>query len=419
MHAPDLQETALQAPPSTAPEAPYRSFLLSFGGTTAVLLLAIAALNTIVDPYTAWKSPVSAGVYEFTVNRMGKGEILQGFTGDTVLIGNSRVKLGVQGDPDHGSETCNLGLSGASFAELKEVLRCCLERPSIRKIYFFVDVYTFRDEYGFQESFAISRFNPDRRTFDHTLDLLWNYRTGQASLQKLRALQKGDLPGYTSTGCPIPERQQAGASLAFRSERTLRSHLDGGPDSLRYSPSTVEQLRPIIRQCLKNKVELVIVNNPTHATLQQTLWQLNEWDEYQAWLQQLTQVVEDESHGKVEFWDFNGFHQYTTEPLIIADSFSAPELKWFWEPSHYRCAVGDLMLDRMDGAPYRDPTFGVELSPEMLDEHLDEMETEHEIWLRQHPREAWLVQQISETGRIGFMRPHVQIAGADETSVVR
>ena len=408
---------------------PYRSFLLAFVGTSAALLSGMAALNVVVDPYTSWNSRVFPGVWDFATSRVGKGEIFHAYSGETALVGNSRVMLGIRGGAegspagDDAEVPCNLGIAGASYGELQEILRCCLDRPNIRRILFFVDFQTFREEYQFNESFSLSRFNPAKAPFDHLCDLVWNYHTSQDSFEKLGMVVRGIPADFTATACPIPERQCAKESFAVRTEKIIRNVT--AERGFQYSPATVEKLRELIRHCRQQNVELVLAINPTHATFLETYWQGGTWTEYQRWARHLTRVVQEEGEGAVALWDFNGFHQYTTESLTDANGKAVTGVEWFWEPSHYTCALGDRMLQRISGAPGADPNFGIRLTPETVEGQLATMEAGHDLWATRHAGEVQLVQQIAATGRIGFLQQatHAEVqtaaAPAAEETVIR
>ena len=408
----------------TAPDSPqsYRSFLISFVATSVVLLTGMAGLNVALDPYTTWGSTLFPGVYVVATTRVGKGEVLHRYNGDTVLVGNSRVMLGIRDRHAEGGQesACNLGVSGASYAELQEILNCSLEKPSIRKILLFVDYHSFRDEHEFRESFAMSRFNPQKNEFDHHCDLLLNYHASEDSLQKLGEIVKGRPPQYTTTACPIPEVMGAKQPLPDRSERILRVIAGSNQSGFHYSPATVEQLRPLMVRCLERKIDLTFVINPLHATVLESIWRSGLQHDYEAWMRHLTQVVEEESAGKLALWDFSGFHRYTTERLIGPDGAPASELARFWEPSHFTVALGDKMLARIRGEEGADPEFGVKLTMDRIDERLAEVARGHELWAGSHRADVELVRQITESGSADWTAAGaVQVAESPSETVIR
>ena len=66
------------------------------------------------------------------------------------------------------------------------------------------------------------------------------------------------------------------------------------------------------------------------------------------------------------YWDFSGLNSITTNHY------------YYYEPSHYRTIVGDMMLNRMLGAPRVSipPDFGVYVTPQNIEAHLKKLRAE-------------------------------------------
>jgi len=71
----------------------------------------------------------------------------------------------------------------------------------------------------------------------------------------------------------------------------------------------------------------------------------------------------------VPVWDFSGYSSITTEPLPRLGS--REEMKYYWDSSHFKSGVGDLVLERVfatgpvaDAVP---PDFGVLLDADTLE----------------------------------------------------
>ena len=68
-------------------------------------------------------------------------------------------------------------------------------------------------------------------------------------------------------------------------------------------------------------------------------------------------------------WDFSGYNSLTTED-VPPDGDSETQMKWYWESSHYKKELGDLVLDRI--FDYHHPErivpddFGVLLTPKNI-----------------------------------------------------
>ena len=95
--------------------------------------------------------------------------------------------------------------------------------------------------------------------------------------------------------------------------------------------------------------------------------------------------VEAKRHGKEPFpiWDFSGFNSVTTETIPpINDSES--QMQWYWESSHYKRELGDLVLDRVfnyNNLSRNVPDdFGVLLSLDNIASHLSKVRSDYDIW---------------------------------------
>jgi len=88
-------------------------------------------------------------------------------------------------------------------------------------------------------------------------------------------------------------------------------------------------------------------------------------------------------------WDFSGYNAITTEPI-------GWQMSWYWDASHYRRDVGDMILDRMFGLPHRTgpERFGTRVTQGTIEPHLARFDSERELWLATNPKGIALVDRI-------------------------
>jgi hypothetical protein len=100
------------------------------------------------------------------------------------------------------------------------------------------------------------------------------------------------------------------------------------------------------------------------------------WGRFEAWKRDLVKLVYGSSYpGKVavKLWDFSGYDRYSTE-LAPEKGDRHTVVDWFWEPGHFKRALGNLMLRRvLDDEPSE---FGAELTPATIDERLQNIRRE-------------------------------------------
>lgn len=153
---------------------------------------------------------------------------------------------------------------------------------------------------------------------------------------------------------------------------------------------------------LKN-VRVIPFINPYHADYMMLIDRAGLWDEFDAWRREVTRIVAESGHGPL--WDFNGFNAYTTEGL--SDIASRGEaLSWFWEPSHYRSELGDIMLSRMLRRDCHDEDipgveFGVTVTPDSIDARLEDLALERDLYILSHPDDVMRLSKLvqKQTGR--------------------
>ena len=125
---------------------------------------------------------------------------------------------------------------------------------------------------------------------------------------------------------------------------------------------------------------------------------IGSWSAYEMWKRQLVTLTRraspDADPAAVRVWDFSGYDQYSTENLPPR-SDRHTHLRWFWEPTHYSKALGDIILTRIFGGP--DAGYGVVLTAETIEAHLSEIRERRERYRKIHPEAIRRVRVIYES----------------------
>jgi hypothetical protein len=109
--------------------------------------------------------------------------------------------------------------------------------------------------------------------------------------------------------------------------------------------------------------------------------------DFGAWLQQVAAIVAEESAAsgrEMPLWDFYGYNAITTEPF---PDKSQPQstLRNYWEISHYRRHIGDLVLSRVMGGNDAPPDFGFRVTAATVGQDLQRITAERARWKEQSP----------------------------------
>jgi hypothetical protein len=377
----------------------FRNFLLACAVVGVLVGAGQVALNMVVDPYGAWDTfGVSQGSPALKT-RTAKAELLRHFDGETVLIGSSRVRIGYNTDSPlfEGTPACNMGLDAMSCEEMLTTLELAVERPKVHRILLFLDFRMFnRDPDPTRADYLMSRFNPQRSMLDYHCDLLLNAHSFKNSCKNLKAYLQKSPATHSASGYPYPEYLEfQGHTVTHLADKTLEE-LAGDRSFFRrfeYSRDRLKAVRTFIHRCEERKIELTLAINPVHATLTDALWPLGLWDQYQNWTRDLVTLVERETGGQGTLWDFTAFNSYTDEPLFGLDRTAKAD--WYWEPSHFKSELGEVVLARMLDASSADPNFGVKLTSASVETHLMRLAEDRLAWRQTSRTDAANVARIT------------------------
>jgi hypothetical protein len=99
-------------------------------------------------------------------------------------------------------------------------------------------------------------------------------------------------------------------------------------------------------------------------------------------------------------WDFTGYASYNRVP-VPAEGHLASATPWYWESSHFKVALGDLVLARaVGGDPDRreGPEFGGRLTPDSVEAHLARLRDRQRHYLASHPAELAFFTEVIGDG---------------------
>jgi hypothetical protein len=156
--------------------------------------------------------------------------------------------------------------------------------------------------------------------------------------------------------------------------------------------STLNYFRTFLNIAYRDNVDLRILTSPSHARLWEALYFVGLWPQFELWKREIVRINEEiaKHYQKPPFplWDFTGYNSLTTETVPPLDD-AKTEMKWYWESSHYKNALGELVLDRV--FEYQHPErvvpddFGVLLTSRNIDEHLKMIRADQQRYRESNP----------------------------------
>lgn len=317
-------------------------------GTCAV---ASAVLNYWIDPYAVLRSPEAGGLPSRpaigTHERLHKEHAVVRAQARTLLLGNSRVLNGFNPrNPLLPQPAYNAAFSSSTLFEAEKILQHAMTVQKPDLVLLGIDPAMLFDPLLVRAGFGARSLAEGEP---------WTVRWS-APLEEWVQLLLAPLATKDSMATLLapatPTIRYAGgmrdtALMASNNDAAKRRALSAkilaspDPEAARQTPVSeqAKALQQIVRLCALFQTRLIVFLQPSHATrLDHDLMD----DAYlRIRLQALHESLADSS-GLVEFWTFLGFNDVTMDP--VGDP---GPMRYYWEVSHYREVVGDLIMARI------------------------------------------------------------------------
>lgn len=390
------------------PHPDWRGYLAILCGGSATAIAALLTLNYVVDPYLIhqWDTPAVMRLRppREKMSAWGKTYAVARYKPSVLYLGNSRTELGM---PTRlplfvGQDVFNGALSGASLGDTLAMAQHAFAVGRPATVIWGIDAPSFSMEVG----------NTD---FDRALvahDNLYRWRRRLLDLKRALTVDmtRDSLSVLMGTFGAVCH-----SSLAFHGQRDalcMRNSAVGAWNGTRAAvvPRTREFVRgagptPAAASALAGMVDTMcragtrvrLYINPTHAMMEDALYWAGKWQALEHWQASLATMAElQRGRGcDVRVYDFSGFNSVTTEAIP-----QATRREWmanYWEPSHYRVNVGQMVLNRLfnDGDNAIPGDFGVELTPAAMPAHLAAARAGRERYHVQHELETAMARDIA------------------------
>jgi hypothetical protein len=345
--------------------------------------------NYVMDPYGIYHAEKP---WDWIHNRpslisndyVHKAHAIQQADADVLLLGSSRVELGL--DPHHAAlpeQTYNLALQGSEVYENWRYLQHATSCHMPKMVIMGIDLGFFGLSHQPSTMFLEDRLriSPDgqlnpKSSFADLSRALMSFSALMASFNTMTASKRivvSDQKGYMGDWFTDYYRIAANV-LRYNAEEqaNLRSSYkwEGGRNP------QLDAFEKIASLCAVRHIHLIVFVNPLHAdTLDR--YTLN-WSEYCDWLKTVTQVMDSISGLDGALWDFGSYNEMSIEPFPLStDVYS--QMRYYFESSHYRKVVGDMILDRVltNNGP---ANFGVRIKTANVDQDLQRLHDEKAAW---------------------------------------
>jgi len=186
------------------------------------------------------------------------------------------------------------------------------------------------------------------------------------------------------------------------------------------SETSLDYIRRIIVFCRAQRVDLRIFIAPEHVHQLEITAAIGEWATLENAKRALVELLAADAARHpaappIPLWDFSEYSSITTEAL--PEPGSRAEMGFYWDSSHFKDGVGDLVLDRLFGLshPQRPipADFGVRLTAATVEPALASLRAAQLAYRSRNPRDvAWIRSLVegsspapSDLGVVAVSRP--------------
>lgn len=380
-----------------------KPYLTIWIALTGALLLAVAGLNLVVDPYGIFRVVDHAGFNHIKPRAGAHGEMSKAYQvlrvrPNGLILGNSRAEVGL--DPEHGAwpaaarPVYNLALPGTgtrtSLQYLQHVLEAQKGNPPRVVVWGldFMDFLVSRNakpgKPGTEKKDSRLLANPDGtrnpgRTLKHLRDgaeATFTLGALMDSIATLRAQHDPYAQDLTTRGFnPMRDYLRITAEEGYwavfrqRDMENIKAYL-GRPqdiyDSSGASSPALDDLRRVIKLCREQGIELRLVTYPYHAHLLEIIHLTGHGPALENWKRALVQIAHVEAVNAglqpIPLWDFSLYNE-NTQSAVPRKGDRKTANPWYWEAGHYKHELGGRMLDQVFGRQNDDRGIGILLSP--------------------------------------------------------
>lgn len=387
------------------------AFLLHFLAAMLVTLSLCVALHLIADPYAIFGTQKIEGFNKVKAVIGSKQRVFETVEllrrePEVVIFGTSRTDIGI--DPQHkafkGMSSFNAAASGEHIGEVRELLEALIAGAKLPPKYVVIglDFMAFNALAPDPFDYAPENFSPWRR-----VQLLFSIST---TLDSLRTLQRQEYQYQLGLGGLLRDdgfREYVGNPAMKRHEQFagseegfLRNNYNA-PPHCRWSMvdesrgrDYLDAYRQILRMAHEHGVQLKLFISPSHARQWETLAIAGLWPEFEGWKRDLVRINREEAKraGKPMFLlvDFSGYNAITTEEVN-----DKPDMKHYWESSHYRKETGDKVLNRLFNVAPITPDFGEAMTPQSIETWLQITREARREYMAEHPSDINEIKSIS------------------------
>lgn len=372
----------------------WKKFTVQIMVSTLTLIAFMMAFTWIVDPFDIFDSPK---ISHFNANkpkvgrhsRVYKAYILQKIKPKTIFLGSSRTEYGI--DPDNrnfGAESVyNCAISAGVPVEYEYYADLAMKN-GVKHIIIGTDLFTF-----YSKDLLHAGFDTEVFKGYTPLKYFLSLDAFQSSIKTIGSTKSTSFLKTGQADSRILQKELDDAGSYKKSFLNNEKHYFSGNYGSGFCRTKVEHweaFERILDKAYRHHVKITLFISPSHARQWEVLDIAQGYEIFEEFKRKLVFINEKTAfqNKKEPFavWDFTGYGPLTAEEV---PETSNGKMKWYWDSSHYKKELGDIVLDRMfdgnfsGGQDY--PDFGVSLTGKNVEAHLVKLQRDRVKWQIAHP----------------------------------
>lgn len=364
----------------------------------------IFSISYLVDPYLIhqWDSSLLNRLRPFKekLSPWAKTYAIARYQPNILYLGNSRTEVGLPTATPLITEekVFNAALSGATLRDSIAILNHAAHFNHLKHVIWGIDFFTFNLDNGntdfIEELVAKNDFYLGSRFL---IDLQRSLSMDMMSDAVRQLTGRFGAVCYSSLK-QFGQRDPVCVNENLKSRGGVEKAIPADVEeanikSFKQTDQTVEVFNETLSKFCQQGIQFSLYINPYHALLSEVIYLNNRWENLEAWKLNLIKVVAElkQKDCKIALIDFSGFNAITTETIPLISGL--PAMHYYWEASHYRINVGNLILDRLFGnkSDLIPGDFGMDLNVNTINEYLADQRAKRDIYQTVHAKEIQLV----------------------------
>lgn len=394
-----------------------KNYIRVFAIACLASVAAVAGLNYAVDPFSVFGAPHIAGFNTNKVDflehlRMTNVYAVKRIKPKCIILGTSRAGRGLS--PEHpalaGKPCYNMALPAISLYEMRRYFQHAQSIQPLDQAILALDFRVFNTAPDRSGAFSETRLAVDREgiaqfnLFSARLpDLAAALLSTKALLSSVKTVRQQRWVNITLAGNgywpSLTDHYDHAAAFDVYTKNSFRRFEEIARNEMIFRQNA-DDLRALLRAAYQSSVKVSILISPAHAWHWETLHHAGLWTRFEEMKRMIVSINHEEAAraGKAEYqvWDFSGALGPSLEPLPTGGKPKA--MRWYWEPVHYKRALGDAVLSRAltDQAPAIPVLagFGTKITPANLEQHLLRLRTLQKQYAEAHPEDVAHIREL-------------------------